>query len=478
VREVRALPLLLLLTSCLDAPPSSVRDGGGPPPDDGGSGELVACDEPADCPDTGPERECHCGSCAVRDPACAPSAFRWVRDDGKQGACAPVPDDIALGYQSTCIRWSDGRVSCWGGDCFGEVGDGGAIDCGDTVQLSLVPSLVRTSTGGPPLEDVLSVSAGSHHVCARRADGSVWCWGDNSLGKLGAGSAEVSVSTPVQVVTEFDAPLSGIVAIATGNQHTCALDGQGFVHCWGDNGFRQLGVSGVSERNVAILSGIGTDFAQIAAGGWHSCVSRPAALDDELFCWGRGSFGQLGDGVLHEPGSDDALLVTYESEPGVAVAPTVFGLGENFSCSATAGPAAAWCWGSNVGHALGDVPAPASQNGTDATSARAFSLALTSAPTHLAGGTSFACMRLEDGSVTCWGTNSAGQLGIGQVTALPQGPTVLDLEAVDIEVGDDHACAITPERTVVCWGGNTQGQLGNGGTTRSPDPVEVLSLCQ
>src|SRR5207249_2808070 len=79
------------------------------------------------------------------------------------------------------------------------------------------------------LANVTALSAGTFHTCAVRADGTVWCWGDNGFEQLGV--AEMGPrSTPVQV--RF---LSGaVVSVAAGGQHTCALLANGTVECWGD----------------------------------------------------------------------------------------------------------------------------------------------------------------------------------------------------------------------------------------------------
>ncbi len=470
----RLLPLLAL-GGCLSSPPSTV-DGDGGVPDDGGGGGGIACETAEDCPAQLREPLCHCGSCAVRDPDCEPSPLRWLREDGTDGLCAPTPADLALGYESTCVRWNDGRVSCWGGDCLGEIGDGGEGDCADSPQYSAVPRLVRETQDGPPLGDVVALSAGFHQVCALKIDGTVWCWGSNDHGKLGVGSRDTRSTTPVQVMTDTGDKLSGMMALATGSEHACALDTMGFAYCWGHNGYKQLGVGAIPDRDTAARAGIGRDFTRIAAGGYHSCVARVDKDGEHLYCWGRGSFGQLGFGGTLE-GSEGAQLVKYEQDLGVSLVPTVFGLGENFTCSATEGPGA-WCWGSNVGHALGDQPAPTTEDGTDALAARRMMPDPANPPGKIVAGTSFACMRLEDRTLTCWGINGVGQLGVGEATALPLGVTEVPVDTEDLEAGDDHVCAITSDRTVVCWGGNAQGQLGNGGTEPSTDATEVIDLCQ
>jgi alpha-tubulin suppressor-like RCC1 family protein len=468
----RALPLLVAVAGgCLDAPPSGTS---GRP--DAGAVDPVTCDEPGDCPDPG-SSICHCGACAISDLDCGPNGLRWVLEDGKDGACVPAPVDLALGDQSSCLRWSDGRVSCWGDDCFGELGDGGGSDCTDGPQYSATPRLVLESTGGPPFGDVVALSAGFHHVCALRGDGSVWCWGENDQGELGNGSVDARSTVPVKVVTESGGALSEIVAIAAGSDHTCALDSGGNVFCWGDNTYWQLGVTGINSRNVAALIAFGTGYQRLAAGGWHSCVSRfDADLEaDRLYCWGRGTSGQLGSGATMD--SDVPLVVFYESAPETGLAPTVFGLGEAFSCSATAEPAV-YCWGSNTGYALGDLPTPTTPDGMSTAAARPVAVTLPGALTRVAAGGAFACALTMDAALYCWGANNVGQLGLGQRSDIPKGPTEVPLDSLDIEAGNDHACSVTAQGAVLCWGGNLSGQVGNDDTVPNPTPTEVISLCQ
>jgi alpha-tubulin suppressor-like RCC1 family protein len=470
----RALPLLVALAGgCLAAPPSGT-DGSAP---DAGTGDPIACDEPGDCPDTGRSNVCHCGACATTDVDCVPNGLRWVRADGTDGECVPAPIDLALGDQSSCLRWSDGRVSCWGDDCYGEIGDGGESDCTDGPQYSATPRLVLESTGGAPFGDVVALSAGHHHVCALRRDGSVWCWGDNDQGELGNDSLDARSTVPVQVVTDSGDALSGIVAIAAGSDHSCGLDSAGNVFCWGDNSYQQLGVTGISSRNVAARIASGTGFENLAAGGWHSCASRfdVDVEADRLYCWGRGTSGQLGSGATMD--SDAPLLVFYESEPETGLAPTVFGLGEAFSCSATAEPAV-YCWGSNTGHALGDELSPTTADGMNTATARQISVVVPVDHSRVAAGGAFACARTVDATVFCWGANNVGQLGLGYISEIPVGPTNLVLDSLDIEAGYDHACSLTSTGAILCWGANLAGQLGTGDTVQTPTPTEVMSLCQ
>ncbi len=88
-------------------------------------------------------------------------------------------------------------------------GGAGGADAGDASLVAL---------GGC----VSGVSAGSLHTCARKSDGTVWCWGNNRMGQIGIGT-DGSVSAKQVAPAWVSALGSSVAEVHSGDQFTCAL---------------------------------------------------------------------------------------------------------------------------------------------------------------------------------------------------------------------------------------------------------------
>ncbi len=100
--------------------------------------------------------------------------------------------------------------------------------------------------------------------------------------------------------------------------------------------------------------------------------------------------------------------------------------------------------------------------------------------TQIDAGRDHACALTLSQDVTCWGSNSDGQLGLGPALTSVSSPTTITsppiVGMVDVSAGYDHTCAVRDDGTVWCWGLNSSGQLGNGSTLDSNVPVQVSGL--
>src|SRR5262249_15935584 len=110
-----------------------------------------------------------------------------------------------------------------------------------------------------------AVSAGRDHTCGLTHLGLAYCWGSNSSGQLlastdGPSTCHVSAAVAGRACSPSPYPvLSSIrfTAISAGGQHTCAIAEDRSVYCWGDNSKGQLGASGPTQGVVHVASSIG-----------------------------------------------------------------------------------------------------------------------------------------------------------------------------------------------------------------------------
>jgi alpha-tubulin suppressor-like RCC1 family protein len=305
----------------------------------------------------------------------------------------------------------------------------------------------RICTGAFCCIDNLEPSSGDHHGCVRKVDGTIWCWGDNNVGKVGNGFTS-DVGTPTRVIGSIPAAAQ----IVTGYEHSCMRGVDGTVWCWGDNTFGQLGVSGLGSSPVPVQAGI-DHVAFLASGNEHLCAIRD---DGSLWCWGSNSSGQLGDGTIQN--TSTPLQVMFDGAVEV--------VGGNDHTCARRADGTVWCWGLNDRGQLGDNsttnrPAPVQVPMVGAT--------------RLTAGKYHTCGRSSDGSVWCWGANDSGQLG--DMTATDRHvPTVTAFgAAVAVAAGEAHTCTYREDGTMWCAGINVYGQLGSGMETFVPEstPIQV-----
>ena len=272
----------------------------------------------------------------------------------------------------------------------------------------------------------IQIDSGSAHSCAISATGEIKCWGKGSDGQLGIGnildigdeSGEMGVNLPFLDLGTGLIPIS----LALGDEHSCALLDDNSIKCWGNVAALGLGMSasedgfgdGYLETGDMLPSlslPSGRNAVMIEAGAGHTC----AELDnDDLICWGANDFGQLGMGNTSYIGDD------------------LDEVGDNFAT----------------------IDLPPGRN-----------------VSQLALGKTHTCAIWDDGSVSCWGSNDYGELGIENTddigdqgsemgsnlgfVSFPNGNT-----AVNITAGDGFTCAILNNSDTVCWGDNQFGQLG------------------
>ena len=250
------------------------------------------------------------------------------------GVAAIAAGGSRLDGAHTCALLDGGGVKCWGWNSDGQLGDG------TTTNRSTPVDVIGLNSG------VAAIAAGWTHSCALLDSGGVKCWGRNEFGQLGDGTT-TNRSTPVDVIGLN----SGVVAIAAGMYHTCALLENGGVKCWGRNDRGPLGDGTTTNRSTPVnVSGISSSIAAIAAGGAHTC----ALLDSGgVKCWGDNESGQLGDGTTTNRSTPVDVRGLDSEVAAIAAGAPFYGYGH--TCALLTGGGVK-CWGNNVTGALGVNP--------------------------------------------------------------------------------------------------------------------------
>jgi alpha-tubulin suppressor-like RCC1 family protein len=398
-----------------------------------------------------------CALTTVGGVLCWGSNFRGQLGDGTTvDSSVPVPvsgltSGIAAidagGRDHSCALTTTGGVLCWGGNGFGQLGDGTTVDSSVPVPVSGLDS------------GVAAIAVGQLHTCAALTAGGAMCWGNNGDGRLGIGGAGGSFSTPVAVFGLS----SGVGAIAAGNTHTCAVTTAGAALCWGDNFHGQLGDGTTVDSPLPVaVSGLGSGVAAIDTSlESHSCAMTTTGA---VLCWGRNAGGALGDGTTVSSSVPVSVV-------GLSTGVAAIAAGGFYTCArTTAGPIL--CWGVNTDGQLGDGSIIASSVPISVSG-------LASGVAAVSAGGNHSCALTTAGGVLCWGSNFRGELGDGTTddSSVPTPVSGLSSGVAAVTTGRDYTCALTTVGGALCWGMNfTAGQLGDGTMLNSSVPVAVSGL--
>jgi alpha-tubulin suppressor-like RCC1 family protein len=458
-----------------------------------GGAERLVCHD-AECCTVGSGDANICwgqGRAAGKRPLPPKSELNGCRLHGDARACRTATDssagnqltnvvDSAFGDDHSCALHDDGRVSCWGDNDHGQLGDGSR-------EKRSVPVAVVG------VNDARELAASDGHSCVRTGGGALRCWGDNSVGQVDG--IQPSSFWKVRAIPG----LVDVVGIDSGLMNTCAWQRDGSVHCWG------YGVPVEDERRyrcepkpVSVATFRGLDrvvsgsppwklaggvlapfddserhvrVADVALGHGHQCLVQ---TNGRVLCRGRNNRGQ----------ADPTLMVRHQNQfaaiagvpPSRAVA-----LGGDGSC-ALSRSGSLYCWGtlSSVDPMKAADPRPRPVAGAHGLTSIGIGYFGSLCATPLRGGVScwferkykreqisidiptaaqvvgngdFFCARTRAGKVWCFREP-------GQDTQT--GPRVVEGldDATALTLGRDHGCALRNDGTVACWGDGRACQLG------------------
>lgn len=444
-----------------------------------------------------------------------PAGYAWIDPDGKfdcddrDERKYPQNDEICDGKDNDCDGETD-EPDRDGGLLFDQpsftntvvlcdsdagkyyIPDGGCpperLPCSDNVNLGCETIATTRSNcqacdtdclfscGDEGCDEIDRFSVGGYHVCAVTTENRAACWGRNSVGQLGIDSSRGS-DIPYRVV------IPKVKAIATGYFHTCAIAGeQDGLYCWGSNAHGQLGIgSGIDSSSSPIRTlGIGiesvlNDVKSIAAGTEHTCAVLNSGT---VACWGNQEDGRLGNDEYDDVSIPTPLRVKdWESYDFITNGVMVVA-GFAHSCLLT-DDGTVKCWGDNSAGQLGvdgEVIDPALAQEVEGLSDL---LDEGAEIVSLTAGLYHTCALASSNKVYCWGNNGYMQLGRpsdGSI-AVPEEVDGLD-DIVEIAAGNFHTCVVSASNDLTCWGGNEYGERGddNLDSTYLPQLVEYESF--
>ena len=347
---------------------------------------------------------------------------------------------LAGGDSHSLALRSDGTVWAWGGNGYGQLGNGITTSSSSPVRVS-------------NLTAATAIAAGGSHSLALKSDGTVWAWGDNYSGQLGNGnSGSLSANpTPAQV-----ANLTGATAVAAGGSHSLAAKSDGTVWAWGDNTYGQLGNGTITNSSTPVQASNLSGVTTVAGGGNYSLALKS---DGTVWAWGYNKDGELGNGTT----KNSTTPVQVSNLTGA----TAIAAGADHSL-AVKSDGTVWAWGYNGFGELG--------NGTTKNSTTPVQVSNLTGVSAVAGGEFHSLALKSDGTLWGFGYNIDGEFGNGTTTnsSLPVQANLTGAAAVG--AGANHSLTAKADGTAWAWGRNDAGQLGNGTTTNASTPVQISNL--
>jgi alpha-tubulin suppressor-like RCC1 family protein len=246
---------------------------------------------------------------------------------------------------------------------------------------------------------------------------------------------------------------------------------------WGSNSYGQLGNGRTSDswiptgvENTGVLAG---KTVVAFSGGFRSSLALCA--DGTLVAWGYNGVGNLGNG-----NTTSSTVPVAVDRSGVLTGKTVIAIDAGTSHSVVLcsdGTLATWGWNTS-----GELGSGSSANTTVPVLVNRAGALLGKSVVAVAAGANHCLALCSDGKMVTWGSNYAGQLGIGSYTttgittsnvpvAVNTAGVLAGKTVTAISVGYNHNLALCSDGSVVAWGQNSAGQLGNNSTSESPLPT-------
>lgn len=349
---------------------------------------------------------------------------------------------ITTGSESSYAIDKYGKIWAWGGNLYGQLGDGSIISRSTPVAVC---GTAKT---------FCDIITGYYHCLATDKNGRAWAWGWNTYGQFGNG-------TNSRLPNLLDAAYATFCKIYAGQTHSLAIDKNGMVWSWGTSSGGANGVFGdgslvLSRRSPVSVIGNLKTFCQISAG---NAFSTALDVNGKIWTWGLGIGGRLGNGDL-------SLRCT----------PTAIGGNNKTFCEINSGLSTtlaidkygrAWGWGYNTSGRIGDGSLTSKLTPVRVYGDRTF-CKISTGSTHSAGIDNY-------GMAWSWGSNLSSQLGNNSSVASELTPVRVygNRSFCKITVGGSNTLAIDIYGKLWSWGAGFRGAIGNDSTSNQSTPVNI-----
>lgn len=361
-------------------------------------------------------------------------------------------DSVGLAASSAYAIDNDGNLYKWGYMPNTDISK--YINGGSCVPLD-IPTETR----------FVQVEAKRNSVVALDVNGDVYTWGDGAYDDLGHGNKD-NVYYPKKVEG-----LPKIKQVAKGENHTLAVDVDGNVWGWGNNSSKEIDYNYSGHIITPVKLTEIDDVDCVSAGQGFSAAIKN---DSSLWTWGQNYAGQLGIG--------GSKVNNVNKISGVDCFHSIVDCGESYLLTqylysnndVTYDPYSHHCTmacGANNRGQLGKGDLVNSSVLSKLQDIEGYEVK------DLSAGREHALALYSNGDVYSWGSNTIGQLGLGDKVDRMLPVKIQGVSNIKyIEAAYAHSMAITNSGNLYAWGEGRDGQLGIGVKETKRLPVLVQGI--